>query len=602
MKRLYTLFTVALLILSSGIVRAADYSTAGYKEITKDQTLNASSGNNKFLVPEGSSVSLNINTSNIDTVYVIAEGTINFGWLSGDVPLKLIIGEKGSVNYSTVTNYKSSSYTTNYSNSFTFSSVNSTSTLVNDATISIPNGIQINGNGAKLINYGSLSINGSLSNSGEFDNNGPTTITGSLENNSGDMENNCSINISGDFTSSGTFVMGDGAYVEVLKTATFSGGSGNFGPGAYFKTSSLTTSYITIEGPSNGQAVIQCFPNPSKNGPFSHDNLYVLNGSNEIVTGYSYYPKGFTTSGTPDFSFAASQCSPGFDVQPDADKDGVPDDQDAFPNDSTRASITYYPNSTTWGTLMFEDNWPSKGDYDFNDLVLNYQYAVITSAKGKIVDLTLDYQIKALGALNKNGFGFSLPIANNLIESVTGTDPDNSTVTLQTNGTEQTADANEANVIVCDNLSRYGSMVNVYKDNTNNTTGIIKEFQLTVNFVTNNGLSYDDLINSDGKKGINPFIYVAQTRGREVHLPGYQPTSKADNSYFQTADDNTVPGQSTYKTSKGLPWALDVPQKINYMLETIDITNGYKNFASWTESGGTTNPDWYNDGTSSTFY
>ncbi len=57
----------------------------------------------------------------------------------------------------------------------------------------------------------------------------------------------------------------------------------------------------------------------------------------------------------------------------DADGDGVPNDEDDYPNDGDRAFDNYYPANGP-GTLAYEDLWPGKGDYDFNDLVLDYRF------------------------------------------------------------------------------------------------------------------------------------------------------------------------------------------------------------------------------------
>ncbi len=34
--------------------------------------------------------------------------------------------------------------------------------------------------------------------------------------------------------------------------------------------------------------------------------------------------------------------------------------------------VIYHPKNG-WGTIMFEDQFPSLGDYDFNDFVVNYK-------------------------------------------------------------------------------------------------------------------------------------------------------------------------------------------------------------------------------------
>ena len=58
----------------------------------------------------------------------------------------------------------------------------------------------------------------------------------------------------------------------------------------------------------------------------------------------------------------------------DTDEDGVSDLFDDYPNDPEKAFDNYSPAEGQFGTLAFEDLWPAKGDYDFNDIVIDYQY------------------------------------------------------------------------------------------------------------------------------------------------------------------------------------------------------------------------------------
>ena len=55
----------------------------------------------------------------------------------------------------------------------------------------------------------------------------------------------------------------------------------------------------------------------------------------------------------------------------DADGDQIEDYYDDYPQDGARAFNNYYPARDTYGTLAYEDLWPHRGDYDFNDLVVS---------------------------------------------------------------------------------------------------------------------------------------------------------------------------------------------------------------------------------------
>ncbi len=94
----------------------------------------------------------------------------------------------------------------------------------------------------------------------------------------------------------------------------------------------------------------------------------------------------------------------------------------------------------------------------------------------------------------------------------------------------------------------------------------------------------------------NPFLIVGLTRGHEVHLPDYTPTTLVDPSWFGQAQDNSIPLQGKYyKTEGNLPWAINIYENFAYPKEMVDIVNAYNHFVEWAVSGGTAYPDWYQD-------
>ncbi|MEL6821752.1 MAG: LruC domain-containing protein, partial [Calditrichota bacterium] len=70
-------------------------------------------------------------------------------------------------------------------------------------------------------------------------------------------------------------------------------------------------------------------------------------------------------------------------VAPDCDGDGVPDYRDAFPCDENRALIIEWG----WETVAFEDDWPTQGDLDFNDLVVTTKYVITCDWSNLITDI-----------------------------------------------------------------------------------------------------------------------------------------------------------------------------------------------------------------------
>lgn len=273
----------------------------------------------------------------------------------------------------------------------------------------------------------------------------------------------------------------------------------------------------------------------------------------------------------------------------DVDGDGVSDEDDEYPNDADRAFNIYYPNANTKGSFAFEDNWPGKGDYDFNDLVVDYQFKQVVNSSNELVDLEASFKFKASGATFLNGFGFEMGLAPNDIASVTGTSLISGYINTLVNGSE--AGQTKGTIIVTDNvftqIPNPGGGIG-----SNTTTGgtYVEPVTLNIKVTTVNPVSLD----ITGTPPYNPFIIVDTERGREVHLADYPPTSLANNGYFGSEHDRSDPGSGKYyKTQNNLPWGIDTPVPFDYPVEKAQIINAHLKFASWAESGGNVFTDWY---------
>jgi len=278
------------------------------------------------------------------------------------------------------------------------------------------------------------------------------------------------------------------------------------------------------------------------------------------------------------------------DVPVDTDRDGVNDVYDDFPTDPLRAYINYYPSQSGFGTLAFEDNWPFLGDYDMNDLLVDYRYTVISNALNQAIEMQAKYVLKASGATFRNGFGVEFPFASSLVQSVTGTKvANNAVVSFAANGTE--AGQTKAVIIPFDDafavMKTQTGFINTYSGSnyiTPDTTNMFVKFT--------RGLTVSEF----GVSPFNPFIIINKTRGREAHLSGNTPTQKIDSKYYKTGADNTIPGQSKYfKTTTNLPWGVSFVEQFKYPAEGKVINATYTKFAAWAQSGGTTNTNWYKD-------
>jgi LruC domain-containing protein len=291
---------------------------------------------------------------------------------------------------------------------------------------------------------------------------------------------------------------------------------------------------------------------------------------------------------------------------PDTDGDGVPDKDDDYPNDPVRAFRNFSPAPGSFGSIAFEDLWPFRGDYDFNDLVVDYQLEYATNADNLMVDLKIKLYIRAIGASIASGFGISFDnIPASKVASVSGMKLFDGYINLASNGLE--AGHTNAVVIPFDNAVK---CVNWGSQPTFNTTpgfapGSSDTIVIVMLFseptpVAGLAVGSQTIAGSTTKMlgpatiTINPFLIKGRNRGQEIHLPGMAPTTLANFALFGTGDDATNPTAGRYYVTKNnLPWAIHLPVRFDYPTEKTDVLKAYKKLADWAQSNGELYTDWY---------
>ncbi|GCD78180.1 hypothetical protein JCM31826_16620 [Thermaurantimonas aggregans] len=255
----------------------------------------------------------------------------------------------------------------------------------------------------------------------------------------------------------------------------------------------------------------------------------------------------------------------------------------------------FYP-AAGFGTLAFEDLWPFKGDYDFNDAVIDYRFKITTDAYNKVTQVEATFVLRAFGAGFSNGFGFQFNTnALNVSQlTATGSKLHEGIITLMSNGFE--AGQNKPTIIVYDNtyklMTHPGQGIGV--NTTPNapyvqpdTTRILITFPIGV-------YTYNDL----NIANFNPFIFVNLTRGREVHLPNMAPTALANQALLGTGHDNSIPSNGRYYvTENNLPWAINIVERFDYPIEKAQIIDAHLKFVPWAQSGGVQFPNWFQNQT-----
>lgn len=212
----------------------------------------------------------------------------------------------------------------------------------------------------------------------------------------------------------------------------------------------------------------------------------------------------------------------------------------------------------TNGTLAFEDIWPDGGDYDMNDVIIEYNREVTYNTKNMVTKIVDTFTPVHDGALFANAFAYQIDKRQfGTITSITG-------------GVQQ--ELTTSSIIICPNVRQ----------------AIDKVYKITREFNNNDSFNKKDL------KLYNPYIIVKYVEGQknrtEVHLPKYEATSLADLSLVGTSED------AYYINKEGAyPFAIDIPF-VNFIpvTEKKSIDTEYPNFKAWADSKGKQYKDWYN--------
>ncbi|MDN5353817.1 MAG: hypothetical protein PWQ09_573 [Candidatus Cloacimonadota bacterium] len=243
-----------------------------------------------------------------------------------------------------------------------------------------------------------------------------------------------------------------------------------------------------------------------------------------------------------------------------------------------------YPSETEYATLAFEDYWPLEGDYDMNDLVIDYNFTVKYKDDTLIKEIILaKFHLRAIGASYHLGFGFQLPENLEVNGDITST-----------NGLAY-VEADNRTIILFDDAR------DVIPDNPGQFINTDPTLPYTPTFVIGLAIPVEDNWWEIVQMGpwncppYNPFIFVGQ-RSHEIHLANYPPTLQADFELFGTDNDASDPESDVYyRTTENLPWAFNIGESTVYPIEKTAIIQAFNYFAAWANSDGNNYQDWYKD-------
>lgn len=240
------------------------------------------------------------------------------------------------------------------------------------------------------------------------------------------------------------------------------------------------------------------------------------------------------------------------------------------------------------GFYIFEDQWPSKGDYDLNDVIFNATYTKVYST--------------ANNAIYEEGYTFKTYTNAAKAEKL------KSGLAVKVEGLQA---SDKIEFFVKKPGAKEFTATTFERDTRNNI------IYLTDNAKSNIGTEYMFNVKHDEALGalykekkvkIKPFIYRdVDDKRLEIHIAQEAPTNAADRSFFGTEDDASQPDKNIFYVRSGnypfgifLAGALesDMSKLFDAENETIAIDGDeehpiYPKYKSWVESNGSKDKDWY---------
>lgn len=548
-----------------------------------------------YCVPEGSNLTIGnqLRFKNGATLVICGTANIRQFSVQGNNTSKLYISESGRLSTSGHLNINQKLDFFNFGIYDISGNVspNNNPKFYNYGTMNIAG--TVNNGTDEFRNEGTMNISGHFNTNNDFQNYGTMIITGHLQiNGNAKAYNYCNLQVEGNLMLNSR--LENHSYVQVGDGLTINGGGKlTMVDGALVDTKNLMIDG-TIEGTGNSFSKVDISENTTINGGGKVQGKMDLCDANDIETNNGNISSNVVYCET---TVPANACNPGSEGEGggsgggggsgepnDTDGDGVPDTEDDYPDDTERAFNNYYPNEHDFGTFAFEDLWTNKGDYDFNDLVLDFQYKIVTNSDNLIVDIIMKTHVKAAGATLNNGFGISIPVAPANCGNVSGYEHATNNLDINPAGYEN-GHSNHTVVILYDAINTiYGSPY----FNTVPGGNVVETDTITVTTY------FDNPQLAMGQEPYNPFIYAGQDRGREIHLVDNPPTDLVNMDYFGSDDDDSNPNSDRwYVTPNNLPWAVEIPSSFDYPVESVDIVDAYLKFAEWAESSGAVYSDWY---------
>lgn len=245
------------------------------------------------------------------------------------------------------------------------------------------------------------------------------------------------------------------------------------------------------------------------------------------------------------------------------------------PDEVPALSWIQKPGAGQYNLVAYEDLYPNRGDYDFNDVVVAYNYALGVNDQGQVERISGTAFLLARGSRYTHDWTLRIPVSGLPVNAI---DPSSSCTVDRS--TAQQAPGPVANsgcsiavgnggilwkalpdtVALFPGTDAGGATADVPINTQTTIRGPKAAFQITLsNPVALSNFGVDD-----------PYILIRRVDGStaEVHL--------------------------STKDIQNFPFAMVMPTQWKWPKEKIAIGDAYPTFLDFARSGGTTNLQWYN--------
>lgn len=271
-------------------------------------------------------------------------------------------------------------------------------------------------------------------------------------------------------------------------------------------------------------------------------------------------------------------------------------------------NVYYQPFKDKYGTIMFEDMWPAKGDYDFNDYVVNYNMmAAMHKDDYNHVYVTVKLKLRAMGG--SHPYRFCIQVGHkantNATMKILRKDVEITDIKITNNeginGGVQLLDNTTYTIVALTNFEKLkeksgGRYYNTEKEHliANSKT---PEITFTLKITTSNS---SNMLYGFGSEFAFDYFLQRTDNNREIHFIDYPPTELYKD---YDKDLGGVKHTTYYCNEKQFVWALKAPVEMGWGVEGCDIINVYREFPEWVRRGGAwlegdsnwdSNRQWYN--------